>query len=233
VLAGTADPQRARSAMRAVAEYLVRRADKLILLFDPPFDGQGPDPGYVGGYLPGVRENGAQYNHAATWCIEAFTRLGDGRTAYELLSIINPIRLTQDRAGVARYQVEPYAVAGDVYSNPAHVGRGGWTWYTGSAAWLYRVVLESILGMRRRGDRLSFSPCIPPEWPGFAIEYHFQSATYLIQVQNPDHLETGTALVWLDDQRLAEPTISLVADGQRHQVRVMLIGPSKDDGRAT
>jgi len=222
VLAGAAHPGRARSAMNAVDEILVRRDDKLILLLTPPFDGDGLDPGYIKGYLPGVRENGAQYTHAATWCAAAFARLGDGRRAYDLISMINPIRLTLDRAGVARYQVEPYAIAGDVYSCPPHVGRGGWTWYTGSAAWLYRVMLEWILGLKRRGNRLGFCPCIPSEWPGFEIVYRFRSATYRIKVENPDHLASGEVSVRLDDQRLADPTISMVDDGQDHQVRVTL-----------
>jgi len=221
VLAGAKSTDRAQSAMRSVDEYLVRPEEKLILLLAPPFDGDEPDPGYIKGYLPGVRENGGQYTHAAVWCIAAFAQLGNARLACDLLSMINPIRLTENPAGVKRYCVEPYVLTGDVYSRPPHVGRGGWTSYTGSASWLYRVVLESILGLRRLGNRLDFHPCVPPEWPEFQISYRFGTATYQIKFENPDRVEIARVRLWLDDHPLPEPSLPLVDDGQRHQVRIV------------
>src|SRR5262249_51137425 len=158
-------------------------------------DDEPLDPGYIKGYLPGIRENGGQYTHAAAWVVLAFAHLDRGRHAFELLEMLNPIRHAQDRKGVELYKVEPYVVAGDIYSRPPHVGRGGWTWYTGSAAWLYRTILETILGLHRRGDRLVVDPRIPPEWPDFEIVYRFRSASYRIAVQNSQGVESGAATV--------------------------------------
>ena len=171
--------------MKAVDEHLVRHDERLVLLFTPPFDHSSLDPGYVKGYPPGVRENGGQYTHAATWVLQAAALLGHGRRAFQLLQIICPILHAEEPANVERYRVEPYVVAGDVYSHTPHVGRGGWTWYTGSASWFYQTILESILGFQHRGDRLYFQPCIPPGWSHFEITYRFRSATYLIAVENP------------------------------------------------
>ena len=153
--------------MAAVEEYLVRRGDGLVLLFTPPFDHSDVDPGYVKGYLPGIRENGGQYTHGAIWSILAFAALGDGDKAGELFSILNPINHASTRAGVHRYKVEPYVMAADVYAEPPHVGRGGWTWYTGSAGWMYQAGVEWILGFRLRGTTLVLDPCIPRAWPGY------------------------------------------------------------------
>jgi cyclic beta-1,2-glucan synthetase len=222
VLSGAADPVRARQALEAVSEYLVDREGRLILLFAPPFDAQPLDPGYIKGYLPGVRENGGQYTHAATWVVQAAALLGQGRRSFEWLQLLNPIRHAEDPQGVERYKVEPYAVAGDVYSCPPHVGRGGWTWYTGSAAWLYRAILESILGLQRRGDRLAVDPRIPPEWGQFEMIYRLGSATYRIQVENPQAIESGVVTLWLDGQPQPESGIHLVDDGQSHAVRVVM-----------
>jgi cellobiose phosphorylase len=208
--------------MQSADESLVDREGRLILLFTPPFDDEPIDPGYIKGYLPGIRENGGQYTHAATWLVWGFARLGQGRRAFELLEILNPIRHAQDPQGVERYKVEPYVVAGDVYGRPPHVGRGGWTWYTGSASWLYRTILEAILGLDRRGDRLIIDPRIPPEWPGFEIAYRFRTTTYRIAVQNPQGVESGNATVWIDDQPQHEAVIPLVDDGQTHEVRVVI-----------
>src|SRR5262249_17467961 len=152
-------------------------------------------------YLPGIRENGAQYTHAAVWVAQAAALLGQGGRAHELFRILNPIYHAIDQEGVARYKAEPYVLAGDVYNHPMHLGRGGWSWYTGSAGWLYRVGLESILGLRRTGGVLTIDPCIPPQWPGFEVAYRFGSTTYRIIVENPRHLERGVAEVWLDGQR--------------------------------
>jgi cyclic beta-1,2-glucan synthetase len=222
VLCGAADPDRARRAMEAVDARLVDRQGRLILLFAPPFDAEPMDPGYIKGYLPGIRENGGQYTHGATWVVRAFAALRRGRLASELLTILNPIRHAEDPRGVETYKVEPYVVAGDVYSRPPHVGRGGWTWYTGSASWLYRTILEAILGLHRHGDRLTIDPCIPPDWPGYEITYRFRSSTYRIAVENPKGLESGAATVQLDGQALAEPAIPLADDGRNHDVRVEL-----------
>jgi cyclic beta-1,2-glucan synthetase len=161
VISGAAEPARAARAMAAVEEYLVRRDQELILLFTPPFDRAAVDPGYIKGYRPGVRENGGQYTHAAIWAVMAFAALGDGNKANELFSILNPINRASTRAGVHRYKVEPYVAAADVYAEYPHVGRGGWTWYTGSAGWMYRAGLESLLGFRLRGAVLHLDPCIP------------------------------------------------------------------------
>jgi cyclic beta-1,2-glucan synthetase len=220
VLCGAADPDHARRAMEAVDAKLVDRQGRLIRLFTPPFDAEPIDPGYIKGYLPGIRENGGQYTHGAAWVVQAFAAMGRGKLAAELLAILNPIRHAEDPKGVETYKVEPYVMAGDVYSRPPHVGRGGWTWYTGSASWLYRTIVESILGLRRRGDRLSVAPCIPPDWPGYEISYRYRSATYRIAVDNPRGLETGSTTVQVDGQPQDEPIIPLVDDGRTHEVRV-------------
>jgi cyclic beta-1,2-glucan synthetase len=222
VLCGAADPERSRQAMEAVDAQLVDRQARLILLFTPPFDAEPIDPGYIKGYLPGIRENGGQYTHAAVWVVQAFAALRRGRLASELLTILNPIRHAADPLAVETYKVEPYVVAGDVYSRPPHAGRGGWTWYTGSASWLYRTILEAILGLHRHGDRLTIDPSIPPEWRGYEITYRFRSATYRIAVENPKGLEAGSTTVWVDGHAQSEPVIPLADDGQRHDVRVQI-----------
>ncbi len=163
VMSGAAEPGRGARAMAALDQQLVRRPEGLILLLTPPFDHTPLDPGYIKGYVPGIRENGGQYSHAAVWTVIAFAELGDGDKASELFRMLNPIHRTTSRAGVQRYKVEPYVVAGDIYGEPPHVGRGGWTWYSGSAGWLYRAGMEWILGFRVRGATLSIDPCIPRE----------------------------------------------------------------------
>ncbi len=222
VLSGAADPERARQAMAAVEEYLVRDADKLILLFTPPFDHGKLAPGYIKGYLPGIRENGGQYTHAATWVVLATALQGRGRRAVELFDLLNPIRHAATPEAVARYRVEPYVVAADVYSQPPHTGRGGWTWYTGSAAWLYRVGLEGILGFRKEGNALRLDPRVPPDWPGFEMTYVHGSATYHVVVENPEGVEQGVRSVTVDGTAQASPVIELADDGKRHEVKVVL-----------
>jgi cyclic beta-1,2-glucan synthetase len=222
VLSGAGDPARALRAMEAVDHSLVQREPGLILLLTLPFDDDSRDPGYIKGYLPGVRENGGQYTHAAAWVVEANARLGCGRRAFELLQILNPIHHARDPEGVERYKVEPYVVAGDVYSCLPHAGRGGWTWYTGSAAWLYRAILESVLGIHRLGDRVEVNPCIPPDWKQYEVTYQFQSAVYRIHVENPIGAESRVRAVWLDDDPLPEHSFPLLDDGRTHQVRVVL-----------
>jgi cyclic beta-1,2-glucan synthetase len=224
VISGAAEPARGARAMAAVEKHLVRRNDGLVLLFTPPFDRASPDPGYIKGYLPGVRENGGQYTHAAIWSVLAFAALGDGDKAGELFSLLNPINHASTRAGVYRYKVEPYVVAADIYAEPPHVGRGGWTWYTGSAGWMYRAGIEWILGVRLRGTRLYFDPCIPRAWRGFEITFRYHSSRYEIVVENPQGVTRGVSSVKLDGVSLAEGSmhIQLTDDGATHHVRVVL-----------
>jgi cyclic beta-1,2-glucan synthetase len=223
VISGAAEPGRAQRAMTAVDQNLVRRRDGLILLLDPPFDHAAPSPGYIRGYVPGIRENGGQYTHAAAWTVFAFAALGDGERAGEMFRMLNPINHTRSRADVQRYKVEPYVVAGDIYSEPPHVARGGWTWYSGSAGWLYRVGLESILGFRLRGMSLSIDPCVPRNWSNFSISFRYHSTTYKIKVENPSSVMRGIALTRVDGKMLpGKATISLVDDGAEHEILVVM-----------
>ncbi len=224
VISGAAEPLRAARAMAAVEEYLVRRAQELILLFTPPFDRADRDPGYVKGYPPGIRENGGQYTHAALWAVMAFAALGDGDKANELFSILNPINRASTRAGVHRYKVEPYVAAADIYAEPPHVGRGGWTWYTGSAGWMYRAGLESLLGFRLRGGALHLDPCIPQGWRRFEITFRYHASRYEIAVENPNGVRRGIASVEVDGSPLppGRASLPLVNDGATHRIRVVL-----------
>jgi len=223
VLSGAADPARQLQAMASVDEHLVRRADDLVLLFSPPFDHTSLEPGYIKGYLPGVRENGGQYTHAAIWSAMAFAALGDGDKAAELLAMLNPINHARTEAAVRRYKVEPYVVAADVYAGPPHVGRGGWTWYTGSAGWMYRAGVESTLGFRLRGARLTVDPCIPRGWPGFELTFWYHSARYDIHVENPDGVSRGVASIELDGILLdGTAGVTLSDDGITHRLRIRL-----------
>jgi cyclic beta-1,2-glucan synthetase len=195
-------------------------------LFTPPFDRSDVDPGYIKGYLPGIRENGGQYTHGAIWSVLASAALGEGDKAAELFSILNPINHTSTRAGVDRYKVEPYVMAADIYAEPSHVGRGGWTWYTGSAGWMYQAGLEWILGFRLRGATLVLEPCIPKAWPGYEIDFRYRSARYRIVVQNPDGVSHGIVSSSVDGRKLPRPgRVPLVDDGSTHEVSVIL-GPT-------
>ncbi|HEY4668447.1 MAG TPA: glycosyl hydrolase family 65 protein, partial [Tepidiformaceae bacterium] len=223
VISAAADPARGARAMAAVDEYLVRRADGLVLLLTPPFDHTPLEPGYIKGYVPGVRENGGQYTHAAIWSAIAFAALGDGDKAVELFAMLNPINHASTEAGVRRYKVEPYVVAADVYAEPPHVGRGGWTWYTGSAGWMYRAGVESILGFRLRGARLAIDPCIPRAWRGFEMVFRYRSARYDIVVENTQGVSRGVSSVEVDGVSLdGELSIMLADDRKRHRVRIVL-----------
>jgi cyclic beta-1,2-glucan synthetase len=224
VLSGAVPLGRARRAMAAVEEYLIHRGDGLVLLFTPPFDQSDVDPGYVKGYVPGIRENGGQYTHGAIWTILAFAALGEGDKAGELFSILNPINDARTRAGVHRYKVEPYVMPADVYAEPPHVGRGGWTWYTGSAGWMYQAGVEWILGFRLRGSTLVIDPCIPRAWPGYSLTFRYHSARYEIVVENPAGVSGGVASAELDGRVLAGEgaSIPLADDGATHRVRVVL-----------
>jgi cyclic beta-1,2-glucan synthetase len=224
VISGAAEPARAARAMAAVEEYLVRRGQELILLFTPPFDGADLDPGYIRGYPPGIRENGGQYTHAAIWAVMAFAALGDGDKANELFSILNPINRASTRAGVYRYKVEPYVMAADVYAEPPHVGRGGWTWYTGSAGWMYRAGLEWLLGFRLRGAVLHLDPCIPRAWRRFEITFRYHASRYEITVENPSGVTRGISSVEVNGIPLAanRASLPLIDDGATRRVRVLL-----------
>ena len=222
VISGAARCERAAQALRAVEKHLVREDEGLILLFTPPFARSSLDPGYVKGYPPGVRENGGQYTHAAIWVAMALARQGDGDRAARLLRMLNPIERARTPEDARRYRVEPYAVAADVYALEGHVGLGGWTWYTGSSGWLYRVWLEEILGFRLGGDKLTLDPVIPAYWSGFTIRYRHGGTHYEISVENPERVCRGVLWVELDGQRLPERAVPLRDDGSRHSVVVRL-----------
>jgi cyclic beta-1,2-glucan synthetase len=228
VISGAGDPGRAARAMATAVSQLVRPDFGLVLLFTPPFDHTPHDPGYIKGYPPGIRENGGQYTHAATWAVIAQAMLGHGDEAAELFALLNPINHTSSRADVQRYKVEPYVVAADIYSVAPHVGRGGWTWYTGSASWMYRAGLEWILGFRVRAGKLLLTPSIPADWPRFEILFRYASARYEILVENPDRVSRGVARVELDGMQLppGESQIVLADDHRTHEVRVTLGEPT-------
>jgi cyclic beta-1,2-glucan synthetase len=219
VLSGGAEEERGKQALQAVLDRLVRREDRLMLLFSPPFDKTGRDPGYIKGYLPGIRENGGQYTHGVQWAVWALAQNGRGGEAEELFKLLNPILHGQNPD---KYRVEPYVVAADIYSTPPHVGRGGWTWYTGSAAWLYRLGLEGLLGLTREGGTLRLDPRIPPDWPGFEIEYRWGDSIYHIDVQNRDSVTLGVKEITLDGKTLKEGLIPLIDDGKEHEVQVTM-----------
>ena len=222
VISGAADPRRAVQAMTAVDEQLIRRHDRLALLFTPPFDHTPQDPGYIKGYPPGLRENGGQYTHAAAWSVIALAMLGEGDRAAELFGMVNPIHHALTAADIYRYKVEPYVIAADVYSAPGHVGRGGWTWYTGSAGWFYRAGLEFMLGVQREGDSVRLSPCIPHAWPGFEVTLRQGKSRYVVTVEN--HAGSSVAEASLDGTAItARPVVvSLADDGGDHAIRLVL-----------
>ena len=224
VLSGAAEAGRARRAMTALERELIRPADRLALLLAPPFDTGPLDPGYIKGYPPGIRENGGQYTHAALWGVMAFAELGEGDKAAGLFALLNPITHTSTRADAQRYKAEPYVVAADVYAAPPHVGRGGWSWYTGSAGWMQRAGVESILGLRLRGGILNLDPCIPRAWTGFEIALRHGSARYEIRVENPDRAGRGIAFAALDEKVLVPRPLRLrlVDDGATHRLLVRL-----------
>jgi len=219
VLSGVADPGRAARAMDSLAQHLVVPADGLALLLAPPFDKTAQDPGYIKGYPPGLRENGGQYSHAAMWAILAFTRMGDGDRAASLFGLVNPIHHARTPAETARYKVEPYVIAADVYAVAPHAGRGGWTWYTGSAGWMYRAGIEGILGLRREGDGLRVDPCIPAEWPGFEMELTVEATRCAILVRHLSSRCRGLSEALLDDEAVVcEGGARVPLDGGTHRL---------------
>ncbi|HEX2964782.1 MAG TPA: glucoamylase family protein [Syntrophorhabdaceae bacterium] len=229
VLSGAGDVTRSRMAMEAVDKYLVRREDGLVRLLEPPFDKSDLDPGYIKGYVPGVRENGGQYTHAAIWAAMAFAAMGDSKRAWEILNILNPVNHGASTRGIERYKVEPYVAAADVYAVPPHTGRGGWTWYTGSAAWMYRLIVEVLLGLRLEIDKLYMKPCIPVDCEGFTVHYRYRDTFYHIKVvQKP--AGTGTAAIIVDGIREQDTFIPLVDDHSDHVAEVTVVAGQPTDG---
>ncbi|WP_425435446.1 GH36-type glycosyl hydrolase domain-containing protein [Luteimonas chenhongjianii] len=227
VLSGAGEPGRARQAMEALDTHLVKREAGLIQLLEPPFDRTEHDPGYIRGYVPGVRENGGQYTHAAVWAAMAFAALGDRERAWELARMINPVNHAVDAAGTAVYKVEPYVIAADVYGVAPHVGRGGWTWYTGSAGWMYRLLSESLLGVQRHGDRLRIVPCVPASWPGYRMELRHGAAIYRIRV---DCIDTGHALLTLDGVPQENMVVVLDHAEAIHDIKLRWPRDTRKDG---
>lgn len=222
VISGYGSKERIEKAMESVERYLIKEEEGLILLFTPPFDKSKLDPGYIKGYVPGVRENGGQYTHAATWVINAFAMMGDGDKAWRLYNMINPVNHTRTSIECATYKVEPYVMAADVYAVSLHVGRGGWTWYTGAAGWMYRVGIEYILGFKKEGDKLIINPCIPKNWFEYEIKYRYKSTTYNIKVRNPNKVNKGVDKIYIDGSIIKEKFIHLVNDNREHVVEVIL-----------
>ncbi|MGH2627883.1 MAG: GH36-type glycosyl hydrolase domain-containing protein, partial [Anaerolineales bacterium] len=228
-LSGPSDLRRAEQALDSAWEHLVREDEGLVLLFDPPFDRSQPSPGYLQGYPPGVRENGGQYTHAAAWLAMALARRGQGTRAGKVLRILNPIERARQADSVWRYGVEPYVMAADVYGAPGRIGQGGWSWYTGSAAWIYRAWVEDVLGLKVRRDALRLDPVIPAAWEGFRLTYRHGEALYEIQVENPHGCEHGVASVEMDGVPLADGVITLERGLVKHRVLVRL-GPADTGG---
>ncbi len=211
VISGSADPVRSRQAMESAQQRLVNERDRVVCLFTPPFDHSEPHPGYIMGYPPGLRENGGQYTHGSLWMALAWARMGDGAAAVRLLTLMNPVEYSRNPEAVDHYRGEPYVVAGDVSAAPAKAGRAGWTWYSGSAAWMYRVWIEEVLGFQLRCDRLTIAPAIPGDWGGFEITYRYRSTVYAIEVRRAD--SGGASL---------NPSIQLIDDGGVHKVTVRI-----------
>lgn len=222
VLSGAAPAAHAERAMDSVRMLLVRRDAGVIKLLDPPFDQSPNDPGYIKGYLPGVRENGGQYTHAALWAVMAIAKMGHGDEATELFHMLNPINHTRTDADIRRYKAEPYVVAADLLTRAPHIGRGGWTWYTGSSAWMYRLGLESILGLQRHGSHFTLAPCIPAAWDRFSIRWCNGATVYEIEVENPDHIQCGVSHALLDSSPVDPMAMPLSEDGRTHSVRVVM-----------
>jgi cellobiose phosphorylase len=222
VLSGAAGPERAASAMAAVDARLVLREARLVRLFDPPFEAGGLNPGSMRGYAPGMRENGGQATHAALWGAMAFARMGNAERAWELFDMLNPVRLAATPDDCERYRLEPYVVAGDVLAAAPHIGRGGWSWYTGSAGWMYRLVVESLLGIERVGERLVLAPQLPRGWPGFRLTYRYRATTYAIEVRTAD-----ASALRIDGVDVGGDTVPLADDGKTHRVELH-VAPGQD-----
>jgi cyclic beta-1,2-glucan synthetase len=222
VLSGAGSAARSRMAMDAVDKHLVRRDHALIQLLDPPFDKSDLNPGYIKGYVPGVRENGGQYTHGAIWAAMAFAAMGDSRRAWELLTMMNPVHHGGSAEAIGTYKVEPYVVAADVYAVEPHTGRGGWTWYTGSAGWMYRLIVESLLGLRLEVDKLHIEPCLPADWDGFTVHYRYRETAYHIKVVQMKTGEDRAITITVDEVEQEGKAILLIDDGLEHAVVVVM-----------
>lgn len=230
VLSGAGDATRSRKALASLYQYLVKPSDGLIKLLDPPFDKSIPNPGYIEGYVPGIRENGGQYTHAAVWATMAFAEIGEKDIAWQLFNMINPINHGRTFEEIQRYKIEPYVTAGDVYSVPPYVGHGGWSWYTGSAAWMYRLITETLLGIQlKAGKFLMFKPLLPDTWDGFTVDYTYVSTIYKICVKHSPEKSS----VSLDGVTMPDNQISLVDDKQSHQVDVNVFQTSRSNNEQT
>jgi cellobiose phosphorylase len=222
VLSGAGNADRSRMAMEAVDNRLIRQGHALIQLLDPPFDKSDLNPGYIKGYVPGVRENGGQYTHAAVWVAMAFAKLGDYRQAWKLLTMINPVNHGGSQDGIATYKAEPYVVAADIYALSPHTGRGGWTWYTGSAGWMYRLIVESLLGMSLETDKLHIDPCLPDDWETIKVHYRYRETIYhiaIIQIQGSKR----DVRITVDGVERHDDVIPLVDDHKEHTVEVRIV----------
>ncbi len=227
-LSGVVDPARSRAAVDSALEELVMRDEAIMLLLRPPFTGAGVDPGYIAAYPPGVRENGGQYTHGVLWVALALCKQGRAELAWDLLRMLNPVHHGDSPERALKYRVEPYVVAADVYGPGEHLGRGGWTWYTGAAGWMYRITLEALLGVEVRGETLALKPCVPRAWDGYAVTLRRGAAEYHIEVENPDHRASSESSVeaTLDGLAVDAARIPLGDDGRRHEVRARLIAPT-------
>jgi cellobiose phosphorylase len=221
-ISGAGEPARAKEALQSMEDYLVSREDGIIKLLTPPFDEAGVEPGYIKGYIPGVRENGGQYTHAAIWAIIAFAKMGDGDKAWELFELINPINHTENQREYFRYKLEPYVMAADVYSVYPHTGRGGWSWYTGASGWMYRAGMEYLLGFQKNGDTVILDPCIPARWKEYSISYRYHNTEYQIHVKNPDGRNKGVRKIAVDGKTSACNKFHLVDDGAKHLIEAYM-----------
>jgi cyclic beta-1,2-glucan synthetase len=232
VLSSAGDSHRANIAMDSMDKRLVRREQGLIQLLDPPFDMSPMDPGYIKGYVPGVRENGGQYTHAAVWAAMAFAELGDSRRAWELAALINPVNHARSASAVDIYKTEPYVMAADVYAIAPHTGRGGWSWYTGAAGWMYRLIVESLLGVRREGNRLRIVPCMHEQWNGYTLKYRYGAARYCIDVHCTLVADAAGSTTTLDGVVQGEEGFDLIDDGSEHRVVVRINRMAQPDQQA-
>jgi cellobiose phosphorylase len=222
VISNGGDPVRARQAMTAVDQRLVRRDKQIIQLLDPPFDKSDLEPGYIKGYIPGVRENGGQYTHAAIWTTMAFAMLGDTERAWEFFAMLNPVHHGSTADAIERYKVEPYVMCADIYGVSPHIGRGGWTWYTGAAGWMYRLTVETLLGLQREVDHLRIAPCVPADWDSYKIHYRYRDTVYHITVKRVGEPSGQVTRVRVDGAERPDARIPLVDDGRERFVEVDL-----------
>ena len=220
VLSEGGNEERVKVAMESAYKHLVHKDVGIIQLLEPPFDKSALNPGYIKGYVPGVRENGGQYTHAAVWLVTAFAKLGDNKRVWELLNMINPVNHGKTAKDIATYKVEPYVLAADVYARAPHAGRGGWTWYTGSASWMYRLITESFLGLQQVGDKLKFAPCVPKEWNTFKVHYRYKKTMYHIEFTQQDAVKE--MMVMVDGTEHRDKIITLHDDGVEHHVEITM-----------